>query len=99
MGYSDNNIGAILKDQRVKFGDSLQDPAQPTRIGKSSLESIEINQFTDLPGQDYVVGFVRVYARSLGVDSKALLTQIEETWLNDRPLPLKLISVAKHQPR
>lgn len=97
MENAPENIGGQLKTQREKLGHSLTDVAQHTRIRKTYLESIENNQFSDLPGQAYVTGFVKVYARYLGLDNVALLAQLEEIRLIDKPALLKPISVAKHQ--
>ena len=97
MENAPDDIGAQLKAQREMLGYSLQDVAQHTRIRKTYLESIEDNQFSDLPGQAYVTGFVKAYARYLDFDSSALLAQLEEVRLNDGPPLLKPISVAKHQ--
>ena len=91
------NIGGTLKDQREKLGYSIADVAQHTCIRKTYLESIENNQFSDLPGQAYVVGFIQNYARYLGLDSKPLLSQLEESELSDGGPSLKLISTPMHQ--
>ena len=99
MENTNEDIGAQLKAQREKLGYSLQEAAQQTRIRKTFLESIENNQFSDLPGDAYVTGFVKSYARYLGVDNNALLAQLEETRQSAGPPPLKLIRVAKHQSR
>lgn len=72
------DIGALLRERRQKLGYSLQDAEQHTRIRKTHLESIESNQFSDLPGKVYVTGFIRVYARYLGLDSDLLLVHLEE---------------------
>ncbi|MGK2906039.1 MAG: helix-turn-helix domain-containing protein [Desulfuromonadales bacterium] len=94
---SGKDIGTLLKEQREKLGYSLHDAAQHTRIRESSLESIESNRFSDLPGQVYVTGFIKVYANYLGVDSKPLLKQLEESRLNAGPSPVKIKSADKHQ--
>lgn len=94
------DIGHQLKSQRERLGYSLQEVAENTRIRKTYLESIENNQFSDLPGQAYVTGFVKAYARYLGVDSVSLLAQLEEARSHDViPPPLKPISSAIHQPK
>ena len=94
---TDKDIGTLLKDQREKLGYSLQDAAQHTRIRITSLESIENNQFSDLPGHVYVTGFIKVYANYLGVDSAPLLRQLEEIRPSDGPQSVKAVSVFKHQ--
>jgi len=97
MENAGKDIGALLKERREKLGFSLHDAAQHTRIRESALESIENNRFSDLPGQVYVTGFIKVYARYLGVDSKPLLKQLEETLSKAEPLSVKLKSADKHQ--
>jgi cytoskeletal protein RodZ len=94
---TDQDIGTILKSQREKLGYSLQDAEQHTRIRLASLESIENNQFSDLPGQVYVTGFIKVYASYLGVDSAPLLKQLEEIQSTQGAPSVKSVSVVKHQ--
>lgn len=71
------NLGKTLEEQREQLGLTLQEVAEQTRIRKVYLESIEMGQFQNLPGQAYVTGFIRVYARHLGLDSDELLSQLE----------------------
>ncbi len=94
---TDQDIGTVLRSQREKLGYSLQDAAQHTRIRLASLESIENNQFSDLPGQVYVTGFIKVYASYLGVDSASLLKQLEDIQSTQGAPSVKSISVVKHQ--
>lgn len=77
MMTSAQNLGKTLKEQREQLGLTLQEVAEHTRIRKIHLESIEKGQLQNLPGQVYVTGFIRVYARHLGLDSDALLSQLE----------------------
>ena len=57
--------GAYLRCCREQRGWSLQDVGQRTRI--RNLASIEGERFEELPSEFYVVGFVRQYARALGI--------------------------------
>ena len=91
------DIGVQLREQREKLNYSLQEAAQHTRIRKTYLESIENNNFSDLPGHAYVSGFIKSYALYLGLDYSCLLAQLEEHRLSDGPPSLKPISVVKHQ--
>jgi len=91
------DVGTQLRNQREKLGYSLQQAAEHTRIRKTYLESIESNQFSDLPGQAYVTGFIKSYSLYLRVDSRPLLTQVEKHRSTDGPPVLKPISVVKHQ--
>jgi len=80
MENPDGNIGRILKQRREELGRTLQNAEQETRIRKTYLESLENNRFSELPGQAYVTGFIRVYAHYLGLKSSPLLVL-----LNDLP--------------
>jgi len=76
MAISAQNLGKELQSKREQLGYSLKDVAERTRIRKVYLESMEQGQFEALPGQAYVTGFVRVYARHLGLDSDELLARL-----------------------
>jgi cytoskeletal protein RodZ len=92
------DIGGLLKERREQLGYSLQDAAQHTRIRQTLLESIEANRFSDLPGQAYVTGFIRVYARYLGLESDSLLAQIDDLPIGTGTSSVKYVPVAKHKP-
>jgi cytoskeletal protein RodZ len=70
------NLGKELQLRREQIGCSLKDVAEHTRIRKVYLESMEQGHFDSLPGQAYVTGFVRVYARYLGLDSDEFLARL-----------------------
>ncbi len=57
-----------LRDTRVLAGLSLSDVERDTRINRSYLEAIEDGRFGDIPAPIYARGFVRSYARYLGLD-------------------------------
>jgi cytoskeleton protein RodZ len=77
MTTSAQNLGKELRTKREQLGYSLKDVAEHTRIRKVYLESLELGQFEALPGQAYLIGFVRVYAHYLGLDSDDLLAQLD----------------------
>jgi len=62
------DIGSALRDARTIAGITLEDVARRTRISKSFLEFIELNQFDKLPGVGYTPGFIRNYCTAISVD-------------------------------
>jgi cytoskeletal protein RodZ len=72
------DIGALLRGKREERGISLEDAARQTRIRKSYLSSMEENRFDELPGKAYATGFLKVYARFLGLDAVPLLKRLDE---------------------
>ena len=89
------NIGAVLRGQREKLGYSLKEASEATRIRKTFLESLEDNQFTELPGHVYVVGFIKSYALYLGLDSNSLLEELEEPEKSSVPRSFASVPLTK----
>ena len=71
------SIGHTLRNERQLKQLSLEELAQTTRIPLKSLQQIEANEFAQLPGDVFVRGFVRSYAKALGVESEGLLQRFE----------------------
>ncbi len=64
-------LGRRLRDARVAAGLSLADVERDTRINRTYIEAIEAARFAELPAPVYARGFVRSYAKYLGMDPKA----------------------------
>ena len=64
------SFGARLKQEREKRGVTLDDIALSTKIGKRFLSALEEEHFEQLPGGIFSKGFVRAYARHLGIDEE-----------------------------
>lgn len=56
-------VGQQLQAARTAKGLSLQDVATQTKVPIRHLQSIEKDQFGDLPGRTYAIGFAKAYAR------------------------------------
>ncbi len=91
------NIGAALRNQREKLGYSLKEVSEVTRIRKTFLESLEDNQFADLPGHAYVVGFIKSYALYLSLDSNSLLEELEAPEISSVSQSFASVPLAKSQ--
>lgn len=62
------SFGAKLKREREKKGVTLDDISLSTKIGTRLLRALEDEHFDQLPGGIFNKGFVRAYARHLGLD-------------------------------
>lgn len=66
------HISEILKEEREKKGLSLEDVVLHTKIKQEFVEAIERGNFDMLPSESYALGFVKNYARFLGIsDNRA----------------------------
>jgi len=61
------NVGEKLYEERVKKGHTLEEVSKATKIRASFLLAIEKGEYKKLPSGTYVHGFVRNYARFLGL--------------------------------
>src|SRR3954466_15474556 len=62
------SFGERIKREREMRGVSLEEIAESTKIGKRNLEALETEDFDKLPGGIFNKGFVRAYAKYLGLD-------------------------------
>ncbi|TYO97862.1 helix-turn-helix domain-containing protein [Desulfallas thermosapovorans] len=72
------SIGEELRRARELMGASLSDVENETKIRTKYLAAMENDAFDVLPGKVYVKGFLRNYARFLGLDGEALVNLYEE---------------------
>jgi len=94
------SFGARLKQEREKRGVTLDDSSLSTKIGKRFLTALEEEHFDQLPGGIFSRGFVRAYARHLGIDEEQAIAdylsattpsspqQTSQTPQNDLPVEL-----------
>lgn len=67
-GSAPLGIGARLRAAREVKGLTLEQVAAQTRIPQRHLQTIESGDFSALPGRTYAVGFVRTYAKTVGLE-------------------------------
>lgn len=72
------SVGPFLKHARETQGLSLDQVASVTRIQLKYLQALEEEQFAALPEPVFTKGFVRTYARSLGMDEQDVLQRFSE---------------------
>jgi cytoskeletal protein RodZ len=91
-------IGDILRNARREQGATLADAAAQTRVRETYLAALEEEEFAALGGDVYVKGFLRSYAKYLGLDPEPLLTAYRrENEGADEPAPVAAAPVAPVQ--
>lgn len=68
------SFGERLQREREMRGITLEEIADSTKIGTRSLRALEQEDFGKLPGGIFNKGFVRAYARYLGIDEEQAVT-------------------------
>lgn len=69
------NLGRTLRARRLDLGISLDEIVKETRIQRHYLKAIESGHYEQLPPTIHSVGFVRRYAKLLGLDSTTAATK------------------------
>ena len=69
-----STLGEKLRQAREARGISITEVAEQTRISRLYLESIENDDYRPLPGGIFNKGFVKSYARHVGVDEAEALS-------------------------
>src|SRR6266516_6761141 len=67
------SLGETLRQARLDRGASLVDAERDTRVRRKYLEALEAEDYASLPALVHTRGFIRVYARYLGLDPDATL--------------------------
>ena len=64
--------GWYLQYERERRGETLADAAIETRIKAKYLHALELGALDQLPGWPYIIGYVRNYAKFLGLEPEPL---------------------------
>ncbi len=67
------SFGETLRRQRELRQISLREVSEATKINLRYLEALEKNEFADLPGGAFTRGYIRAYARHIGVDDSEMI--------------------------
>lgn len=87
-------LGELLVAARERWNLSAADVARQLRLGLRQVENLEANRFETLPGNTFVRGFIRNYAKVVQLDAAAFLDAYERC----RPQlpPREIVAAAEH---
>jgi cytoskeletal protein RodZ len=84
------SVGEHLRQLREAKRMSLAEVSRETRVPIASVERIEADRFDELPGEVFVRGFLRAYAKALDVPADEILARYTASrrvaWVT--PLPI-----------
>lgn len=73
-----NEVCSLLKETRQHHGLTLEEVAQRTYIKLPYLEALEEGILERLPAPVYTYGYIRQYAKLLGLDGSALVARFQQ---------------------
>jgi cytoskeletal protein RodZ len=71
------SLGQELKRLREQRGWTLEAASKVTRIKPDQIDDIEADNYVNFPSVAYVRGFVRIYAKSLGLDDRKVVARLD----------------------
>ncbi|HET7635827.1 MAG TPA: helix-turn-helix domain-containing protein [Burkholderiales bacterium] len=80
------STGGQLAAARQHYGLAVADVARQLKLNVRQVEALEEDAYEQLPGPVFVRGFVRNYARFLGLDPEPLLAYAEHHMPRQRPV-------------
>src|ERR1035441_3767790 len=72
------NFGTFLKEERERRHVSLAELARTTKLSVSALKLMEEGNLDDLPPDVFVRGFIRCYAKTIGISSNEPLGLLDQ---------------------
>lgn len=85
--HTDTGIGRALRSAREHRGKSLEEAARETRVRHDYLEALEGEAFDRLGSDVYVRGFLRSYAKYLGLNPEKVVSAYERVYARPKPSP------------
>jgi cytoskeleton protein RodZ len=99
------SFGERLKREREKRGMTLEEVSGVTKISVRNLKALELEKFDQLPGGIFNRGFVRAYAKHLGLDEEQVVADYLEASGESLPsrvepgAPAEASTQSEEQPR
>jgi len=84
--------GALLKRLRDKKDLSIQEVASRMRLDPRIIEALEKDDYKSFPADTYIRGYLRNYAKLLGIDGDQVISVYE----SEAPEPPEIIPDVKH---
>ncbi|MDS1029052.1 DUF4115 domain-containing protein [Bacillota bacterium LX-D] len=83
-------VGETLRQAREAKDLTLLDVEAATKIRLKYLEALENEKYSEIPGRVYVIGFLKSYAKFLGLQDYALVEEYKAANKNEEPAQLRV---------
>jgi cytoskeleton protein RodZ len=84
-------VGELLQAARIQAGLSIADVANRLRMGAKQVDALERADYAALPAGTFLRGFVRNYAKAVGVSVDEALATLERTHKNAAALAASIV--------
>ncbi len=85
-------IGEILREKREEKKYTIKEISSFTNISPNYIKAIENNEFSVLPSDTYVIGFIRNYAEFLGLNKEELVQSYKDYMRYEQDVPFEILT-------
>ena len=91
------NPGRRLRVQRQSRGIEVERIAAQLHLRVATVEALEQDRYQDLPGPVFVIGYLRNYARLLGLDAEPLIAAFRTAHPDPEPIGLRVSALPRQE--
>ncbi|AUB80822.1 RodZ domain-containing protein [Candidatus Thiodictyon syntrophicum] len=91
------NPGRRLRVQRQSRGIEIERIAAQLHLRVATVEALEQDRYQDLPGPVFVTGYLRNYARLLGLDAEPLIAAFRTAHPDPEPVGLRVSPLPRQE--
>ncbi|MDR1211539.1 MAG: helix-turn-helix domain-containing protein [Spirochaetaceae bacterium] len=89
--------GEKLRSARESKGLDFEYVGRETNIARRYLEALETEDFSQFPGEPYILGFMRNYGDYLGLDVEELISLYRSLRIQEQPIPVEELLLPRKQ--
>jgi len=82
------SVGKRLREGREQNNYSIEQAARDTHISKQYLLALEEENFSIIPGETYIIGFLRNYSEYLSLNPDEMVSLYKSLKIQEQPLPM-----------
>ncbi|GAB1482384.1 helix-turn-helix domain-containing protein [Treponema sp.] len=91
------SLGEKLKAARERKACTFDQISRDTNIARRYLEALENEDFSQFPGEPYLLGFLRNYSDYLGLESQDLISLYKNLKIQEQPIPVEQLLGEPHR--
>lgn len=91
-------VGCVVADARKRSRKTVKEISETLKIAAKYLKGIELDDYSQFPGDAYITGFVKNYANYLGLDGDDIVKQLIKEQFSDKKYHVFNRSGSKVQP-
>ncbi|MES0491681.1 MAG: RodZ domain-containing protein [Leptospirales bacterium] len=86
------SVGQILKKRRLEKKLTIKDACDATKLTSRHINALENENFDQFPGETYTMGFLKSYAKFLGLDGEHIVQIYKGSLIEETEAPIQQLT-------